>query len=226
MKTYCKDYLSINHSKINLSKDISCCLFLLIEKYNEANNNSLYEEFSLFLIHSLNHYLKNKNYKILEETDLFTNIEQISLSLFCKFIDILIHYSFIYMRFNQIEYAKFILSVGVDIINKSKFKNEKVIIKRKIALGNNISYIYLFSNNFDKAEKFLEKCKEKSPNNLNKMIIYNNCCIIIIKNMKLFPNNKKEINKAIDNIIQYLNNIINEINIRIEKKYKSYINFQ
>ena len=96
MKTYCKDYLSINHSKINLSQDVSCCLFLLIEKYIEANNNSLYEEFSLFLIHSLNYYLKDKNYKIKESTDLFINFDQISLSLLCKFIDILIHYSFIY----------------------------------------------------------------------------------------------------------------------------------
>ena len=43
-----------------------------------------------------------------------------------------------------------------DIINKSKFKNEKAIIKRKVALGNNISYVYLLSNNFSKAENFLE----------------------------------------------------------------------
>ena len=225
MKTYCKDYLSINHSKINLSKDVSCCLFLLIEKYNEINNNSLNEEFSLFLIHSLNYYLKNKNYKIKEATDLFINIDQISLSIFCKFIDILIHYSFIYMKFKQIEYAKFILSVGVDIINKSKFKNEKAIINKKVALGNNIAYVYLLNKNFGKAEKFLEKCKEKAPNNLNKMIIYNNCCIITIKNMKLFLNNKSETKKAVDKIIQNLNNIFNEINFRIEKKYKSYINF-
>ena len=131
MKTYCKDYLSINHSKKNLSQDVSCCLFLLIEIYNEANNNSLNEEYSLFLIHSLNYYLKNKNYKISDSTDLFLNIEQISLPIFCKFIDILIHCSFIYLKFKQIDYAKFILSVGVDIINKSKFKNEKEIIKKK-----------------------------------------------------------------------------------------------
>ena len=225
MKTYCKDYLSINHSKINLSQDVSCCLFLLIEIYNEANNNSLNEEYSQFLIHSLNYYLKNKNYKISDSTDLFLNIEQISLSIFCKFLDILIDCSFIYLKFKQIDYAKFILSIGVDIINKSKFKNEKEIIKKKVALGNNISIVYLFSYNFPKAEKFLEKCKEKAPNNLNKMIIYNNCCIITIKNMKLFINNKNEANKAVNKIIQYLYNIFNEINIRIEKKYKSYINF-
>ena len=53
MKTYCKDYLSKDHSKINLSEDISCCLLLLIEKYNETNNSSK-EDFSVFLLNSLN----------------------------------------------------------------------------------------------------------------------------------------------------------------------------
>ena len=225
MKTYCKDYLSKNHSNINLSKDISCCLLLLIEKYTETNNNSQIEEFSSFLLHTLNHYLKNKNYKVSKEADLFLNSEQISLSLFCKFIDILIHCSITYIRLNQIEYAKFTLSIGVDIINKSKFRNEKIIIKKKITLGNNISFVYLLNNNFIKAEKFLDKCKEKSPNNLNKMIIYNNCCIINVKNLKNLRNNKIETKKSIDKIIQYLNIIFNEINIRIENKYKSYINF-
>ena len=225
MKTYCKDYLSKNHSNINLSKDISCCLLLLIEKYTETNNNSQIEEFSSFLLHTLNHHLKIKNYKVSKEADLFLNSEQISLSLFCKFIDILIHCSITYIRLNQIEYAKFTLSIGVDIINKSKFRNEKIIIKKKITLGNNISFVYLLNNNFIKAEKFLDKCKEKSPNNLNKMIIYNNCCIINVKNLKNLRNNKIETKKSIDKIIQYLNIIFNEINIRIENKYKSYINF-
>ena len=113
----------------------------------------------------------------------------------------------------------------MDIINKSKFRNEKIIIKKKITLGNNISFVYLLNNNFIKAEKFLDKCKEKSPNNLNKMIIYNNCCIINVKNLKNLRNNKIETKKSIDKIIQYLNIIFNEINIRIENKYKSYINF-
>ena len=224
MKTYCKDYLLKNHSTIDLSEDISCCLFLLIEKYNESNNNSSKKEFSFFLLHTLNYYLKDKNYKIKQEEDLFIDKEQISLSLFCKFIDILIHYSVIFIKLKKIEYAKFILSVGVDIINKSDFKNEKKIIKRKISLGNNICCVYILSNNYIKAEIFLLRCKEKSLSNLNKLIIYNNCCIVNIRRIKNHCKNKNELNKCINNIKQYLNLIFNDINKRIENKYKSYIN--
>ena len=171
MKTYCKDYLLKAHSKINLNEDISCCLFLLIEKYNETNNSSR-KYFSNFLLNSLNFYLKGKNYKISDLSDLFINKEQISLSLFCKFIDILIHYSALFLYNENTEYSKFILSLGVDLINKSEFKLEKEIMKRKVSLGINIACIYFLNNNIIKAELFLEKCKEKNSNELNKMIIY------------------------------------------------------
>ena len=223
MKTYCEDYLSKNHSKLNVSQDISCCLFLLIEKYNEANNNQSRKDFSFFLLHTLNYYLKDKNYKISELNDLFLNKEQISLSLFSKFLNILIHYSFLYINFKKVEYAKFILSLGVDIINKSDFKTEKKIIRKKVALANNIACLYLSNNNFIKAELFLEKCKQKSLNSLDKLIIYNNCCIIIIKKMNDISNNLSEIHKIVDNILKYLNIIFNDINKRIEKKYQTYL---
>ena len=224
MKTYCKDYLSKDHSKINLTEDISCCLLLLIEKYNETNNSSK-EDFSIFLLNSLNYYLKDKNYKISELADLFINKEQISLSLFCKFIDILIHYSTIFINIKSIEYAKFVLSLGVDLINKSEFKFEKQIIKRKVSLGINIACVYILNNNIMKAELFLEKCKEKTKNSLNKMIIYNNSCVINIKKLKNFGNNEKEKIKIIDNILQYLNLIFNDINKRIENKYKLHLDY-
>ena len=223
MKTYCEDYLSKNHSKLNVSQDISCCLFLLIEKYNEANNNQSRKDFSFFLLHTLNYYLKDKNYKISELNDLFLNKEQISLSLFSKFLNILIHYSFLYINFKKVEYAKFILSLGVDIINKSDFKTEKKIIRKKVALANNIACLYLSNNNFIKAELFLEKCKQKSLNSLDKLIIYNNCCIIIIKKMNDISNNLSEIHKIVDNILKYLNIIFNDINKGIEKKYQTYL---
>ena len=130
----------------------------------------------------------------------------------------------IFIKLKKIEYAKFILSVGVDIINKSDFKNEKKIIKRKVSLGNNICCVYILSNNYIKAEIFLLRCKEKSLSNLNKLIIYNNCCIVNIRSIKNHCKNKNELNKCINNIKQYLNLIFNDINKRIETKYTSYIN--
>ena len=68
----------------------------------------------------------------------------------------------------------------------------------------------------------MEKCKEKNSNELNKMIIYNNSCVINVKKLKNFGNNEKEKMKLIDKILLYLNLIFNDINKRIEKKYKSY----
>ena len=101
------------------------------------------------------------------------------------------------------EYAKFILSLGVDLINKSEFKLEKEIMKRKVSLGINIACIYFLNNNIIKAELFLEKCKEKNSNELNKMIIYNNSCVINVKKLKNFGNNEKEKMKLIDKILLY-----------------------
>ena len=132
MKTFCKDYLSINHSKINISQDISCCLFLLIEKYEETINNLYHKRYAGFLLRTLNYYLKDKNYQIRKENDFFLNENEISLNIFSKFIDILIHYSCLFLKHNKGEYAKLILSIGLNIINKSKYNSEKIIIKKKM----------------------------------------------------------------------------------------------
>ena len=223
MKTYCQDYLSKSHSKIDLSEDVSCCLFILIEKYNETNNNSSRKDFSNFLVHSLNYYLKGKNYKISELSDLFENKEELSLSIFSKFIDILIHYSTIFIYLKKFEYAIFVLSVGVDLINKSEFKFDKQIIKRKVFLANNISCVYLMNNDFKKAILFLEKSLEKTNNSLNKLVIYNNQCIINIKKLKNSENYGNINKKNVENILKCLNLIFNEINIRKENKYKSFL---
>ena len=140
MKTYCEDYLLKTHSKKNISQNVSCCLLLLIERYNETNNNLSSEDFTYFLLNTLNYYLKDKNYKISQMNDLLlNNDESLSLQLFCKFIDILINNSIIFLKNNQLDFSKFLLSVAVDIINKSEFISEKKIIKKKIALAIDIS---------------------------------------------------------------------------------------
>ena len=158
MIAYCKDYLSISHNKINIDKGVSCCLFLLIEKYEETFNFLSKKNYSGFLLRTLNYYLKDKNYQIKTEKDIFLNSEEISLNLFSKFIDILIHYSSLFLKHNKEEYAKLILSIGLGIINKSKYNSEKIIIRKKVSLANNIACTYLLANNFQKAEIFLDKC--------------------------------------------------------------------
>ena len=222
MKTYCEDYLLKTHSKKNISQNVSCCLLLLIERYNETNNNLSSEDFTYFLLNTLNYYLKDKNYKISQMNDLLlNNDESLSLQLFCKFIDILIHNSIIFLKNNQLDFSKFLLSVAVDIINKSEFISEKKIIKKKIALAIDISYLYMLNNNFIKSELFLKKCEEICENSLDKMILYNNYCILNIKKIKSFIEDKNMMNKIIDNILQYLYLLFNNINRSIENKNNS-----
>ena len=226
MITYCKDYLSINHNKINIDQGISCCLFLLIEKYEETFNYSSKKHFSGFLLRTLNYYLKDKNYQIKTEKDIFLNSEEITFNIFSKFIDILIHYSSLFLKHNKEEYAKLILSIGLGIINKSKYNSEKIIIRKKVSLANNIACTYLLANNFQKAEIFFDKCKENSKTLLDKIITYNNCALIQIKKIKISYNNKKndEIISVIKNIKDYLKLMFEEINKRILNKYKISLN--
>ena len=226
MLTYCKDYLSSNHTKINIAKDISCCLFLLIEKYDETKNIFSKKNFSSFLLHTLNHHLKDKNYQIQKINDIFANPDEITLNLFSSFLNILIHYSAIFLKHNKVEYAKLILSIGIDIIHKSKFNEEKKIIRKKVSLGNNIACTYLLVNNFVKAELFLEKCKNNSEGILEKIIIFNNCSLVQIKKINnLYDNNKKEeIPSVLRNIRYYLILMFDEINKRILDKYKIDLN--
>ena len=226
MKTYCQDYLSINHRKINLSKEIACCLFILIEKYEETLNNFSKKNYAHFLINTLNYYLKDKNYKIKTENDLFLNVDEISISLLYKFIDILIHYSSIFLKNNKSEYAKLILSIGLDLINKSKYNSDKILIQKKVSIANNIACTYILLNNFYKAELFFNKCEENSKSLLDKIITYNNYCLVQIKKIKIFYNdtNKNIINSMITNIIKYLKLIYNDIHKRIADKYKIDLN--
>ena len=226
MLTYCKDYLSSNHSKINITKDISCCLFLLFEKYEETLNFFSKKNFGSFLLSTLNHHLKDKNYQIQSISDIFSNPDEITLNIFSRFLNILIHYSAIFLKNNKADYAKLLLSIGLEVIHKSKFNEEKKIIRKKVSLANNIACTYLLTNNFVKAEIFLEKCKNNSEGFLEKIIAYNNCCLIQIKKIKnLYDNNKKEeIKSVVRDILYYLKLMFDEINKRILNKYKIDLN--
>ena len=226
MITYCSDYLSSNHSKINITKDIPCCLFFLIEKYDETLNFFQKKNFGSFLLRTLNHFLKDKNYKIQSITDIFLNPDEITFNLFSRFLNILLHYSAIFLKNNKAEYAKLILSIGLDAIHKSKFNEEKKIARKKVCLANNIACTYLLVNNFMKAEIFLEKSKNNSEGFLEKIIAFNNCSIVQIKKIKnLYDNDKKEEIKAIvRNIRYYLKLMLEEINKRIIDKYKIDLN--
>ena len=226
MKTYCQDYLSINHRKKDPSKEIACCLFILIEKYEESINNLSKRNFAHFLINTLNFYLKDKNYKISTENDLFLNSDEISLTLFYKFIDIIIHYSSILLKYNKTEYAKFILSIGLDLINKNKNNSEKKMIKKKVSLANNIACTYTLLNNYYKAELFFNKCEKTSKSLLDKIITYNNYCLVQIKKIKIFyhDTNQNIIYSIINNIVKYLKLMFNEISERVINKYKIELN--
>ena len=228
MKTYCEDYFSIKHTKFDISKEIACCFFLLLEKYDQSFTNLSQKDFASFLLKTLNYYLKDKNYKIKEENDLFLKEEEISLKMFSKFIDILLHYSCIFIKHNKAEYSKFLLSIGIDTINKSKFNSEQSIIKKKVCLANNIACTYILINNFIKSELFFEKCKENSKSSLDKIITYNNYTLIQIKKIKSFYKNASEnyeMNSLIRNIMLYLKLTNNEINKRILNKYKIDLNY-
>ena len=225
MITYCKKYLSVNHSKINISQGVSCCLFFLIEKYDEAVNCFNQKRYAGFLLRTLNYYLKDKNFKIKTENDIFLNQEEITLNLFSRFIDILIHYSSLFLKHNKKEFAKLILSIGLDIIKYSKYNSQEIIVRKKISLANNISCIYMLSNNFQKTELFLDKCRDNTKSLLDKIIIYNNYCLVQIKKLKYYYNNKKfDINSIIKSIRYYLKMIFCEINKRILNKYQIDLN--
>ena len=218
MKTYCQDYLSINHTKINISQEIACCILILIEKYEESLNNFSQKYYAGFLVRTFNYYLKDKNYQIKSVEDLFINMEEITLNLFSKFIDILIYYSSFFLKHNKEEYAKLILSIGLDIINKSKYNSEGAISQKKISLANNIACTYIVKKNLNKAEIFFEKCKENLKSSLDKILVYNNYCIVQIKKIKYTK--KSEVFSLIKNIKSSLEIIFSDINNTILNKYK------
>ena len=92
MKLYCDNYFSKEHEKINLSKDISCCLGLLLEKYDESELYSLQKSYGGFLVRTINHYLKKIDYNISEENLFLEKESEITIILLSKLINIITNY--------------------------------------------------------------------------------------------------------------------------------------
>ena len=143
MKACCRDFYSIRHSKINISKSYACCLAILIEKYDESLKFNTQKYFADFLFNTLNHYLKKNNFKISKENKIFDKDDEIKISQFIKFINILSHYSSIFYLHKKYDYTKLFLSVGVEVINMSKYRILKNICKKKFALVSNIGCVYI-----------------------------------------------------------------------------------
>ena len=225
MKLYCDNYFSKIHGKINMSKDISCCLGLLFEKYDESELFSLQNSYAGFLVRTINHYLKLMDYNILNENLLFEKDSQININLLNKFINIIIHYSFILIQHNKNNFAKLLILVGIDLTNFNKYKYEKNIIKQKAFLHNNLAFNYLCEKRYYKSKKFLDKCIEINKSSLDEIIIYNNCCLIHIKILKENNNRyeKTKINQLIDTIVYYLHLQLKELKKRMINKYKIYL---
>jgi hypothetical protein len=222
MKLYCDNYFSKEHEKINLSQSISCCLGLLLEKYDESELYSYQKSYAGFFLRTINHYLKMIDYNISNENSLFEQESEINILLLGKLINIITHYSIIFINHNKNDFAKLICSVGIDLINFSKYKYEKNIIKKKTFLLNNLSCIYISEKRFYKSTIFLDRCVEINKTSLDNIITYNNYCIAFIKKIK--ENYKKiekeEIKKIIDNIIYYSHLELKELKKRFINKYK------
>jgi len=224
MKLYCNNYFSKEHEKINLSKDISCCLGLLLEKYDESELYSSQKSYAGFLVRTFNHYLKLIDYNITNENNFFEKESEINYSFLSKLINIISHYSIILIQHNKYDFTKLICSVGIDLINFSKYKYEKNIIRKKAFLLSTLSCEYLAEKRYYKSKIFLDKCIEINKNSLDYIITYNNYCMVFIKKIK----NKEEINdikKIIDNIIYYLHLELKEIKKRIINKYRNDLKF-
>ena len=223
MKLLCSNYFSLDHDKINLSKDISCCLSLLLEKYDESELYSLHNSYGGFLVRTLNHYYKKINYNISEENTFFSLEDQeMNIKLLDKLINIITHYSIILLQHEKKYYAKLICSLGIDLINFSNYKYDKNLIRKKGFLLNNLSFVYLSEKRYLKSEIFIDKCIEINKTSLDNIITYNNFCMINIKKLKGNQKlEKKEIKKIIDDIIYYLYLGLKELKKRIINKYKN-----
>ena len=208
-----------------MSKDISCCLGLLLEKYNESELFSLQKSYGGFLVRTINHYLKLIDYNISDENLLFEKDSNIDIILFNKLINIFTHYSIILIQRNKNDFAKLIILTGIDLINFSKYKYDKNIIKLKNFLFNNLSYNYISEKRYYKSKIFLDKCIEINKSSLDNIITYNNYCLMYIKKMKdnIKILEKKEIKKIVHNIIYYLHLELKELKKRVINKYKDYL---
>jgi hypothetical protein len=181
MKLYCNNYFSKEHEKINLSKDISCCLCLLLEKYDESELYSFQKSYAGFLVRTFNHYLKLIDYNITNENNFFEKESEINYSFLSKLINIISHYSIIFIQHNKYDFTKLICSVGIDLINFSKYKCEKNLIRKKAFLLNTLSCEYLEEKRYFKSKIFLDKCIEINKTTLDYIITYNNYCMVFIK---------------------------------------------
>ena len=217
MNAYCLDYNTEKHSIQNYLK-ISCCIEYIIDLYEISNNNLLTNKYGIFLIRTFNHYYKQK--KTFFNEDSFSHLQLnkigITVEMISKLIEIISKYSSYYYSNNKHDYAKLLITSGIEIINQSPFKNEKKIIKRKNALANNIACIYEKEKKYDKAELFLDKCIEMNKNKIDNAISYNNYGIIELK--------KKNIQMSIHYFHLMFKEIKDILNEEIKEENKSEIN--
>ena len=217
MNAYCLDYNTEKHSIQNYLK-ISCCIEYIIDLYEISNNNLLTNKYGIFLIRTFNHYYKQK--KTFFNEDSFSHLQLnkigITVEMISKLIEIISKYSSYYYSNNKHDYAKLLITSGIEIINQSPFKNEKKIIKRKNALANNIACIYEKEKKYDKAELFLDKCIEMNKNKIDNAISYNNYGIIELK--------KKNIQMSIHYFHLMFKEIKDILNEDIKEENKSEVN--
>ena len=216
MNAYCLDYNTEKHSIQNYLK-ISCCIEYIIDLYEISNNNLLTNKYGIFLKRKFNNYYKKK--KTFFNEDSFSHLQLnkigITVEMISKLIEIISKYSSYYYSNNKHDYAKLLITSGIEIINQSPFKNEKKIIKRKNALANNIACIYEKEKKYDKAELFLDKCIEMNKNKIDNAISYNNYGIIELK--------KKNIQMSIHYFHLMFKEIKDNLNEEIKEENKSEI---
>ena len=229
----CDNYFSKDHGKINLSKDITCCLAFLLEKYDESIHYCFEKSYVGFVVRTLNHIYKKQfksNQNIKNQADneeykgFFKEPDKINIFHFSKFIDILTHLSAILYKHKKIEYLKILSCTGINLIDYSQFKTQKCILEKKVAFLNNISCLYIAEGRFIKAEKFLSKCIEIGKTTLDYAITYNNYCLMQIKKLKkssyeINKINEADLKKIIESIIYYLHLELNELQKRFKTKY-------
>ena len=215
---YCTEYNNEKFQIQNYNK-VSCCISHLLNLYDISNNNLLTNKFGIYLLKTCNHFYKKKKFFNQESFYLLqspSNNLGITIEMIYKLIEIITKYSSYYYSNNKHDYAKLLISSGIEIINQSPFKNEKKMIKRKNALSNNIACIYEKEKRYDKAEMFLDKCIEMNKSKIDNAISYNNYGIIEFK--------KKNIQMSIHYFHLMFKEIKDILNEDIKEENKSEVN--
>jgi tetratricopeptide (TPR) repeat protein len=215
---YCIEFNNEKFQIQNYNK-ISCCINHLLNLYDISNNNLLTNKFGIYLLKTCNHFYKKKKFFNQESFYLLqspSNNLGITIEMIYKLIEIITKYSSYYYSNNKHDYAKLLISSGIEIINQSPFKNEKKMIKRKNALSNNIACIYEKEKRYDKAEMFLDKCIEMNKSKIDNAISYNNYGIIELK--------KKNIQMSIHYFHLMFKEIKDILNEDIKEENKSEVN--